>query len=310
MLIDRSHRGWAWASLAITVAGTASYVSYVASRPYGASGGSWVGLAYGIVGTAFMVFAALLAGRKKVRTWRIGSAQAWLRAHIWLALLAVPFILFHAGFRLGGPLTSWLMILFGVVTASGIFGVVVQQLLPTRMAVQVPRETTLGQIQHVREGLAADAYELVASVVGEIPEATEERARIAEEEAIQAARPGYWKKTAREKPTDEPAPEADRLRGIYLEEVRPYLQRMASKGTTSRDALPDLRAREVDAPEEWRGVLPRLAELCEETRQLEVQRRLHRVLHNWLFLHAPISFALLILAAFHVYFALSYKFGG
>jgi hypothetical protein len=34
------------------------------------------------------------------------------------------------------------------------------------------------------------------------------------------------------------------------------------------------------------------------------------VLHNWLFLHAPLSFALLVLAAFHVYFALSYKLGG
>ena len=310
MLIDRSHRGWAWASFAITALGTASYVYYVASRPYGASGGSWVGLGYGIVGTAFMVFAALLAGRKKVRTWRLGSAQAWMRAHIWLALLAVPFILFHAGFRLGGPLTTWLMVLFGIVTVSGIFGVVVQQILPTRMAVQVPRETTLGQIQHVREGLAADAYELVASLVGEIPEATEERARIAREEAIQAARPGYWKKISREKPSEEPAPEAARLRGIYLDEVRPYLQRTANNGSTSRDALPDLRAHEVDAPEEWGDVLSRLGDVCEEARQLEVQRRLHRVLHNWLFVHAPLSFALLALAAFHIYFALSYKFGG
>jgi hypothetical protein len=309
LLIDRSHRGWALASLALTVAGGASYVLYVWSRPYGASGGSWPGLGYGIVGTAFMVAAALLAARKKVRTLRLGAAQTWMRAHIWLALLAVPFILFHAGFRLGGPLTTWLMALFAVVTVSGIFGVVVQQLLPSRMAVQVPRETTLGQIEHVREGLAADAYEIVASRVGELPEAVQERARIAEEQRIQAARPGYWKKVAREAAAEEPAPEADRLRRIYLAEVRPYLLGLSGGASTSRDALPDLRAHELDAPEEWRDVLPRLADLCEEARQLEVQRRMHRVLHDWLFVHAPLSFALLVLAAFHIYFALSYKLG-
>jgi hypothetical protein len=310
LLIDRSHRGWALASLALTVAATVSYVLYVRARPYGASGGSWIGLAYGVVGTGCMIAAALLAARKKVRTWRLGAAQTWMRAHIWLALLAVPFILFHAGFRLGGPLTTWLMVLFAIVTVSGIFGVVVQQLLPSRMAVQVPRETTLGQIEHVREGLAADAYEVVASVVGEIAEATEERAHIAEEERVQAARPGYWKKLSRERPAEAPGPEADRLRGIYLGEVRPYLNALAAGGSASRDALPDLRAHEVDAPEEWRDLLARLADVCEEARQLEVQRRLHRVLHDWLFLHAPLSFALLVLAAFHVYFALSYKLGG
>ena len=310
MLIDRSHRGWALASLALTAVATASYVLYVRSRPYGASGGSWPGLAYGVVGTACMIAAGLLAGRKKVRTWRLGAAQTWMRAHIWLALLAVPFILFHAGFRLGGPLTTWLMALFAIVTVSGIFGVVVQQLLPTRMAVQVPRETTLGQIQFVREGLAADAYEMVARVVGEIPEATDEIARIADEERVQAARPGYWKKTPRERPAEEPGPEAERLRSIYLTEVRPYLAGLAAGAPTTRDALPDLRAHEVDAPEEWGDVLPRLADVCEEARQLGVQRQLHRVLHDWLFLHAPLSFALLVLAAFHVYFALSYKLGG
>ncbi len=53
-----------------------------------------------------------------------------------------------------------------------------------------------------------------------------------------------------------------------------------------------------------------LAALCEESRQLEVQMRLHRWLHGWLFVHAPISFALLVLTAFHIWFALSYKPGG
>ena len=66
----------------------------------------------------------------------------------------------------------------------------------------------------------------------------------------------------------------------------------------------------LDAPEDWRPRIDRLAALCEESRQLEVQMRLHRWLHGWLFVHAPISFALFVLTAFHIWFALSYKPGG
>jgi hypothetical protein len=37
-----------------------------------------------------------------------------------------------------------------------------------------------------------------------------------------------------------------------------------------------------------------------------VQRHLHAWLHNWLFVHAPLSFALFVLVAVHIYFALRY----
>jgi hypothetical protein len=312
MLINRDHRTWALATAAITVAASIGYAAYVAGRPYGPSGGSWVGLGFGIAGTTCMVAAGLLAARKKVRTWRLGSAQAWMKAHIWLSLLAVPLILFHAGFRLGGPLTTWLMMLFGIVTVSGIVGLALQQLVPSLMTSRVPLETLHSQMDHVNERLAADAYEQVAAVAGPIAEAVEEQRTLAEEAAIQASRPGYWKKVTRDEPNPSPAPEAERLKRLYLEQVRPYLRR--SLPTAARVAppatVPDVQGPLLDAPEGWRPRIDRLAALCEESRQLEVQMRLHRWLHGWLFVHAPISFALFVLTAFHIWFALSYKLGG
>ncbi|MEW6269957.1 MAG: hypothetical protein AB1689_11750 [Thermodesulfobacteriota bacterium] len=313
MLINRDHRRWAIASAAVTTAGAASYVAYVSGRPYGPSGGSWMGLFYGVVGTTFMVLAGLLAARKKLRTWRLGSAQSWMRVHIWLSLLAVPFILFHAGFRLGGPLTTWLMVLFGLVTLSGIVGLALQQFVPSLMTSRVPLETLHSQMQHVGEGLALSAYETVAAVTGALPEAVEEQKRLADEAAVQASRPGYWKKTSREDPAETPAPEAERLRDLYLQQVRPYLRRsLPTAGAASaapRD-MPDVGRALLDAPEEWSPRIEKLAALCEESRQLEVQMRLHRWLHGWLFVHAPLSFALFVLTAFHVWYALSYKPGG
>jgi len=308
MLINRDHRGWAIGSTLVFVLGLVSYVLWVVPRPYGPSGGSWIGLAYGVIGTTFMVVAGLLAARKKVRTWRLGSAQAWMKAHIWLSLLAVPFILFHAGFRLGGPLTTWLMLLFGIVTVSGIFGLVLQQLLPSQMTARVPLETLHSQMDHVHEGLAVGAYETVAAVAGAMPEAAAEQKVLADEAAQQASRPGNWKRVSREDPAETPASGSEPLRRLYLEEVRPYLRRtLDGRGAV---AMPDVGSALLDVPDEWSARLTKLAALCEESRQLEVQMRLHRWLHGWLFVHAPVSFALFVLTAFHVWFALSYKPGG
>ena len=37
-----------------------------------------------------MIFAGLLAARKKVPVWRLGRAQDWMRGHLWLGLLSLP----------------------------------------------------------------------------------------------------------------------------------------------------------------------------------------------------------------------------
>ena len=61
MLIDRTHRSWAIGSGAAFAAAAIGYVGSMAvsDRPW--SGGSAVGLSYGIVGFAMMLFAGLLA---------------------------------------------------------------------------------------------------------------------------------------------------------------------------------------------------------------------------------------------------------
>ena len=302
MKINADHRNSIIFTVAATIVGAVGYRAYVAASPYGASGGSWTGLFFGIAGTLAMVLAGLLAARKKVRTWRLGPARAWMQMHIWLGILAVPLILFHAGFRLGGALTTTLMALFAIVTLSGIFGLVLQQYLPGLMTERVPLETLVGQMDHVRAGLATDAYELVASVTGALPEAAAEQARLAAEAEVVKTRPGNWKQIARKPAATAPAADAALLKDVYLKEIRPYLLRDPRARTTP----PDLRALAVRAPEDWRPKLERLAAICEESYQLAVQRRMHDLLHGWLFVHAPLSFALFVLVAFHIIMALKY----
>jgi hypothetical protein len=300
MLINADHRGWVAATVAATAVAAAAY--RLSLPAYATYGGTWPGLAFGIAGTIAMVAAGLLAARKRFLLWRIGPARTWMAVHIWAGLLALPLIWFHSDFRLGGAFTTTLMVLFYVVIASGIFGLVVQQVVPSAMTARVPLETIHSQIEHVREGLAVDAYMLVAAATGEIPEAAEEHARLVAEAAAQQADASDWKQIVREPAAATPEPDTAPLRDFYLKEVRPYL-RAAVRGSARS---PDFAVLRLRAPDAWRERIERLRALCEESRQLVVQQRLHGWLHGWLFVHVPLSFALFVLVAIHIVSALRY----
>ena len=97
MIIDRSHRVWFIGSLlALALAGLL-YVPYALTTVTGTSGGSAVGLIYGSIGSAMMLFAGLLGARKKFPTWRVGRGTFWMRGHLWIGFLSFPFILSARG---------------------------------------------------------------------------------------------------------------------------------------------------------------------------------------------------------------------
>src|SRR5437667_12655706 len=123
MRMDRKHLSWASFSVAVLAVTGWWYFAIERYRLNGPSGGSAAGLTFGAIGAAFMLFAGLLGIRKMLRRLRWpGSAQFWMRGHLWLGSIALPLIWFHAGFRHGGTLTSILMWLFYLPVISGILG--------------------------------------------------------------------------------------------------------------------------------------------------------------------------------------------
>src|SRR5437868_8177721 len=123
-------------------------------------GGTPLGLIFGSIAFGIFIFAGLLGLRKKIVLWRIGTVQLWLRAHIWLTLLTIPLVILHTGFRLGGPMTTLLVVLYGVVMVSGIYGLVLQHGLPRVMKERFPNETIYEQIPHIRAQLYAAAEKM------------------------------------------------------------------------------------------------------------------------------------------------------
>jgi hypothetical protein len=310
MLIDRSHRGWIIGCLVVLAAATVIYVPYVRHGLNRPSGGSAVGLAFGVAGFALMLFAGALGARRRVPTWQIGRGTLWMRGHIWLGLLSLPLILFHGGFRLGGALTATLMILFWIVVVSGIVGLLLQQVLPRLMLTRVPLETVYEQIDAIVLQLRAESDELVAAACG--PLSVEPTIVPTERRAGGGLvdRFGQPRSTPRAHPVPlAPTPESVALRDTYLRQIRPFLDPTARSNGAMADP-----ARAATLFRELRTALPPLlhetvSELeatCDERRQLRDQKRLHHWLHGWLLLHIPLSLALLLLGAAHAFIALRY----
>lgn len=282
MLLDAKHKPWIWTVVVLTIATTAAYVPYHALSPNGPSGSSWPGLAFGIAAFLLMAFAGLLGLRRAFPAWRLGRPETWLRAHLWLGLLAVPWTFYHAGFRFGGPLTTTLMILLILVTLSGLLGVILQQILPRVMTSRVGMETIYEQIGHVLEQLLAEADAFMVPLVGPLVEAV-----VSGPTPAEGGRP---------------------MRDFYLKQVRPFLAGSASQGalsTAARSAVAFSSVRPL-VPPPLQDTLRDLEIVCEERRQLLSQKKLHRWLHGWLLVHVPLSYALLLLGAVHAVGSLRY----
>lgn len=275
MIIDRSHRPLALTALVLLVISFFVYLWYAATEPGGPRGGTGLGLTFGIVGYGLMLFEGFLGLRKKVPIWRLGKAQSWMRGHLWLGLITLPLILFHAGFAMRGPLTLVLMILFFVVYASGIFGMGLQHYLPTMMTGRVPMETIYEEIPHIREQLRQEADDLVETL---------ESMDVEHDDKV-------------------------RFREAYKSTIRPFLDAPAQQGVALADEQRSVTVFESlrrTVTSELHPALGDLESICDEERQLNRQRRMYHWLHIWLVVHVPLSVVLLVLGGVHAIVALRY----
>lgn len=306
MRIDETHRKWFIGSLVLLIVAAVIYIPYSRSAPQGANGGTTAGLTYGIVAFAFMLFAGLLGARKKVPIWRVGRAQAWMRGHLWLGFISFPLIFLHSGFRFGVGLTKGLMWLFLVVFISGIVGAVLQHFMPRLTTQRIPLETIYEQIGRVRSQLVEEAQALVAeassALAGSLSQASEQQRAAA---ASAGTIGGLTVASGME--VDEGA--SLELQDFFRREMQPYI----AQGGSRHMALAD-RQRSQGMFQQLRLLLPLnlhpsvddLENICEEKRELDQQTRYHRILHAWLLVHIPASYALLVLGAVHAVMALRY----
>ncbi len=314
------HRPWLIFFLLATIASTVVFLGFAYGHfgdPTGWPGGSSLpGLIFGDLGGGMILFEFLLWFRKKVRVWRIGRAQVWLRAHIWLGLLCVPLLIFHSGFRLGGALSTVLMVLLGIVILSGIWGLFLQQILPTQMLEKIPAETIFSQIDRLSNQLSTEARQLVQATCG--LESEQKAGAVAGEAAapatflvVGAVRSAgrIQGKVLETRAAPVAVPGAEALAAFFEETVDPFL-----RGTSNGISSLRQRQRAMQKFGEVKNLVPpaahpaleTLAGMCEQRRQWDQQAGLQFWLHGWLWVHFPLSVALVVLMFVHIWVALKY----
>lgn len=319
MRIDRTHRSWLIASVVLLVAAWGAYVVYDAITPGRPQGDSWFGLAYGLVGTLFMAFAALLGARKRALLLRVGRLAWWMKGHLWLGLLSLPIILLHGAFQFGGTLTTVMMVLLIAVVLSGIAGAVLQHALPKVMTAEVTEETTYEALERQFAELRDEAFTLVAGLVGPVPEAQLE-AKEVEHYTGRELKPARATIKVDPKADAEARAKAEQeelllirgqaaLSAYYLECVMPYLRAPWGRRHVLANAVRSsilFDSKRPDLHPQLHEALDELERICDEARQKVQQIRLHRVLHAWLLVHIPLSTALLALVPVHIIASLYY----
>jgi hypothetical protein len=308
----KRHRNWCLFVVVTSVAAFLWTLAVMKQTSVWPGGSSVPGFTFGLIGGGIIVFEVILWFRKQVRAWRIGRARAWLRAHIWLGLLSLPLLVLHSGFHLGGSLSALLMVLLVIVVLSGIWGLAMQQWLPKYMLDQVSAETIYSQIDQLSMQLLHEAHRLVDVVCGTEAAGSEGAGEEAGEHLVVGAVRTVGRVRGKVLET-RTAPEAISgalpLRDFFMNQVAPFLEHgngsrsILRQQSRASQAFADLAAR---LPRPAHETLATLEDFCNQKRQWEQQKRLHFWLHNWLWIHFPLSLALVVLMFVHAWVAVKF----
>ena len=148
--------------LALVGGGAALWATYTYTQSAPLYAGAWLTMRWvtGLTGLAGIAWVMAYPYRKQIYRRRAGALRYWMLSHIYIGILAALLILVHGGTRSGGLLTSFLMISFDLVIASGLLGVACYLIVPRLMTRIEGEPLLLEDLQARREELRAQLVRL------------------------------------------------------------------------------------------------------------------------------------------------------
>jgi hypothetical protein len=224
------------------------------------NGGSWLGYTLGTIGFGLIMWLTMLGIRKRAITPGRWSLKAWTSAHVYLGLALIVVGTLHTGFQFGWNVHTLAYVLMMLVILSGIYGVIAYVRLPKALS-DARDEMTSPQML---EALAAVDREIGAAALA-LPDA---------DGAIVA-------------------------RALAQDPLGGLLRRLARRPffcATAR-AMKRLGAHQDEV---HRGVVDLLAKRREALARLHGHARRRAQLEAWLFVHVPVTLALIAALIAHV----------
>lgn len=263
---------------------------------FGTSGGSAVGLVFGVCAFGLMLFAAG-RGLRRFMPRRVASARFWARAHVWLGFLVLPLAWFHGGFHHGSSLSAAMMWMLYLIIVSGMIAAVLRHYLAQPTSGRLPEELIDAPIDEAIGRLGAQAAEVAAWCE-----------RMAAENIAAAERGGAGGVSTLTPVVVAPRVRVEALRELYGRSIVSYLSPAGAGGLLSNR----MRATQMFGrcrtlvSQEFIAPLAELERLCDIGRGLRSRQKLGLWVDRLLLVHVPLSAALIVLGAIHAVGSLRY----
>lgn len=262
------HAGFRWAKVAtfVSLLLIASYFLVDVQPRH--NGGSWYGYVLGTIGALLILWLTMLGVRKRAMTGGRWSLKAWTSAHVYLGLSLIVIATLHTGFQLGWNVHTLAWALMMLVILSGLFGITAYAWLP---------RTLSDNRDEMTETQMLDSLRSIDRQLHDAAQPLEQR----HAELVQASLDqdpfggGAWR----------------RLTGRY-------------PGCATRAAQAELRRETAYRPNIGNDPLERIDALLERKEAVLARVRQHlrvkAMLEVWLYVHVPMTFALIAALSAHI----------
>lgn len=270
-----------WIAIGLLAASFALYWLQEETTP--PSGGTWQGLTLGIV-AGLLIFWLNYLGVRKRRYGQGGSLKGWVSAHVYLGTALIGVSLFHSAGQLGWNIHSLFFWLMMAVIISGMIGMSVYLSLPRRLSA-IRKTRSRAEILEELEGLelaslerAADCSEIISMAVRTALEQTRVGGSVARQ------------LLGRDRSSFEEMTSDGGVRRSNVDQQQ-LLRFLSEQATQTRDA------KETTALRHLMSLTARRQDLLRRVRR-DVQ--IQGWLQAWLYVHVPLSIAVLFALVVHI----------
>jgi hypothetical protein len=259
-----SYKGYRWLLFTVVALFICATIYILNSPVGGRNGGTVVGYSFGTLSTVGIIWLMAYGVRKRSYSSSLGTVEGWLAAHVWIGMGLLVLVPLHAGFSFACNVHTLAYILMVITIVSGIWGVLYYATLSDKIS------------SHRGGRKDVLVLEQISSLSSEIDQIAKTKSdafmRLVEE---------------------------------FNFSFKPRLFQLLGRSTVA--PLDQKRAGEflVNVPESEKDDAIRVVGLMDQkidlAQALLEESRIKGLLRVWLFVHVPVSIALCVALAIHIF---------